>query len=255
MPVRRPKSRQTFAPPASGVDDRRQHAAWVMQQIASVYITTALLATIGFLYASVIPLVFAVPNFWVRLLGAFAPSPWNSASLFDVAINILAFVPLGFLWAAAWSSTLPSNRLSGQFVTIALGCLGLAILAEGLQFWIPLRDPSIRDVLILEWGAILGYRLWLAAGHWTTSVLASWIDRLFRLGGPGLFRLRWPALSVAVFALCLVLNCYASAPQLFLLYRFRSTSLQDVAFSLHNAGVTRSRDWQDMLLPAPWQRS
>jgi len=223
----------------------------LVQQVASVYITTAVLATIGFLYASSIPLVFAVPDYGVRILGAFEPAPWDVNQLLDVVANILAFIPVGFLWAAACNTASQKRRpKSSLFVDVAVGCLGLAVLAEGLQVWIPLRDPSVRDVLALEWGAVLGYRLWVVAGHGTTGVLCVWIDRGYRVCGPRLFRLRWVALFFVLLALCLIVNCYASPSQLFLLYRFRSTSLQDVAFALHNASVKQARGPLNVLVPS-----
>jgi|SRR5580704_10855455 VanZ family protein len=228
-----------------------QRSIRLVQQVASVYITTAVLATIVFLYASAIPLVFAVPDYSVRIRGAFEPAPWDANQLLDVVANVLAFVPVGFLWAAACNTALQKRQpKSSLFVAVALGCLGLAVLAEGLQVWIPLRDPSIRDVLALEWGAVLGYFLWIVAGRGTTSVLCMWIDRVYRLGGLRLFRLRWLALFLALLGLCLIVNYYASPAQLFLLYRFRSTSLQDVAFASHNASVKQTRGPLDVIVPS-----
>lgn len=223
----------------------------LVQLVASVYITTAVLATIGFLYASAVPLVFAVPDYSVRIRGAFEPAPWDANQLLDVVANVLAFVPVGFLWAAACNTAVQKRRpKSSRFVAVALGCLSLAVLAEGLQIWIPLRDPSIRDVLALEWGAVFGYCLWNVAGHGTTSMLCVWIDRVNRLGGLRFFRLRWLMLFAALLGLCLMVNYYASPSQLFLLYRFRSTSLQDVAFALHNASVKKPRGALEVIVPS-----
>jgi len=223
----------------------------VREQLASLYLTAAVLATIGFLYGSAIPLVFAAPNYWVRIRGAFEPSPWNLAQLFDVVANVLAFVPLGFLWGAACNTLLPNSRArSGLFVTVATGSLCLAVLAETLQIWIPLRDPSIRDVLALEWGAVLGYAFWLRAGRSITVVLSHWVERVAGCNPMRILRFRWPALFFALFAASLVLNVYASPSQLFLLYRFRSTSLEDVAFALQNANVRESHGLQTVWLPS-----
>lgn len=223
----------------------------VRQQVASLYLTGAVLATIGFLYGSAIPLVFAIPNYGPRIRGAFEPTPWNLAQLFDVIANVLAFVPMGFLWGAACNTLLPNSRArSGLFVTVATGCLCLAILAETLQIWIPLRDPSIRDVLALELGAVLGYELWRRAGRSITLAMSHWIERFAVANAWPLFRFRWPTLFLALFVAALMLNCYASPTQLFLLYRFRSTSLEDVAFALKNANVKQSHDLQTVWLPS-----
>jgi VanZ family protein len=232
----------------AAAEDELRHSTWVVEQAASIYITLAVLFTIGFFYASLIPLIFAVPDFSTRFLGMFAPSPWNAAQVLDVGGNILAFIPIGFLWAAACHTASPLGRTKSRIVVVVtLGCLGLAIFAEALQFWIPLRDPSLRDVLALEIGAVLGSRLWRAAGPWTTRIVSSSIERLYQLGGQPLFRLRWPVLLAAVLSTCLVVNCFASPTQLFLLYRFRSTSLQDVASTLHSASVTEARDPLEVL--------
>jgi len=250
LPARRPRSAGTLTESAAA---RRgvAPAHGVRQQVASIYLTAAVLATVGFLYGSLIPLIFAVPDYESRVRGAFAPSPWNLAQLFDVAANVAAFVPLGFLWGAACNTLVPKSRAKfDMFVTVALGCLGLAMLAETLQVWIPLRDPSIRDVLALEWGAVLGYGLWKGAGRGTTVVLARCIERFARPGASPVFRLRWLALFLAVFAGCLMMNCYANPTQLFLLYRFRSTSLEDVAFALANATVKQSHDPRIVWLPS-----
>jgi VanZ like protein len=223
----------------------------VRQQVASLYLTAAVLATVGFLYASLIPLIFAVPDYGSRIRGAFEPATWDLAQFFDVAANVSAFIPIGFLWGAACNTLLPRSRAkSGLFVGVAMGCLGLAVLAETLQIWIPLRDPSIRDVLALEWGAVLGYGLWQRAGLATSAVLSHWIERVSRPAASSIFRLRWITLFLALFATCLLTNCYASPTQLFLLYRFRSTSLQDVAFALHNANVKQSHDPRAVWLPS-----
>ncbi len=247
--VRKPRPARSLA----GLAARRGVApvSGVRQQLASLYLTTAVLATIGFLYGSAIPLVFATPNYLARIRGAFEPSPWNLAQLFDVVANVLAFMPLGFLWGAACNTLLPNSRArSGLFVTVATGCLCLAVLAETLQIWIPLRDPSIRDVLALEWGAVLGYGIWLRAGRSVTGVLSHWIERVAGPDAMPLLRFRWLALFFSLFAASLVLNFYASPSQLFLLYRFRSTSLEDVAFALQNANVKESHDLQTVWLPS-----
>jgi VanZ family protein len=248
-PVRKPRSGTALGASAG----RRSVASidGVRQQVASLYLTAAVLATIGFLYGSAIPLIFAVPDYDSRIRGAFEPSPWNMAQLFDVLANVAAFVPVGFLWAAACNTLLPKSRAkSGMFVTIASGCLCLALLAETLQIWIPLRDPSIRDVLALEWGAVLGYGLWERAGRTATLVLSHWIDRLSQPATAAVIRYRWAGLFAGLLAACLLMNCYASPTQLFLLYRFRSTSLEDVAFALHNANVKQLHDPRTVLLPS-----
>lgn len=249
LPVRKP--RPEGARTASATCRGAVATAGMRQHMASLYLTAAVLATVAFLYGSCIPLIFAIPDYGSRIRGAFEPAPWDLAQFFDVVANVAAFIPLGFLWGAAGNSLLPRSRVkSGLFVTVAMGCLGLAVLAETLQVWIPLRDPSIRDVLALEWGAVLGYGLWQRAGRATTAILSHWIERVSRPAAARVFRFRWIALFLALFPACLLMNCYASPTQLFLLYRFRSTSLDDVAFALHNANVKQSHDLRTVWLPS-----
>ena len=243
--------RRPSAAVESTLDSPSHPSRWVSEQVASVSVTIAVLATLGFLYASLIPLIFRVPDFRARFLAMFEPSPWNAAQVLDVGANVLAFVPLGFLWAAACHTVSgPRQTQMKIFAAVGCGCLGLATLAETLQFWIPLRDPSLRDVFALEMGALVGYGLWRVMRRRTTVALSWLVEQTVRLGGWRLYRLRWPLLLATVFLVCFVVNCYASPSQLFLLYRFRSTSLHDVARALHNADVARPRGPLAALLPS-----
>jgi len=129
-----------------------------------------------------------------------------------------------------------------------MGCLLLAVVAEALQFWIPLRDPSIRDVLALECGAVLGCGLWLATGRWVTGALCRLMKLLLVIGGPRLFHLRWLALFLAIFFVCLIVSRCASPIQLFSLYRNSSSSLQNLPLSAFGAGVARPQGLPMVLL-------
>jgi VanZ family protein len=234
---------------AGSTPAKTRHAQRVDPQVEWVYVTAAVVASVGFLYASTIPLVFAVPNFEKRLSGTLTVS-WNREGLLDLAVNVLAFVPLGFLWSAACSSLATGRRTRGALGPVVIGCLGLATLGEMLQFWIPLRTPSVSDILALECGAVIGYGLWNLAGPWTTACIGRCAHSLYKVGGPGLFHLRWHVLFAATFLACLIVNCYASPTQLFLLYRFRSTSLHEVAGILHDVSMQHRRGPLSELLPS-----
>jgi VanZ family protein len=207
--------------------------------VESAYITAALLASIGFLYLSTIPWVFAAPDFDSRLEGVWASLRWDPAQSLDPFANVLAFIPVGFLWSAAWCTSWPKRRARPvDMIPVAVGCLLLAILAETLQFWIPLRDPSIRDVLALECGAMIGCGLWLALGKRVTSKLrrmtepfASWIERR------PVSWLRLAALYGAVYLACVGMVRFANPIQLFLAYRDVSTSLQHIPLSRPDLGT------------------
>jgi len=233
------------------VDAQSRHARWVSRQVESAYITAAVLLSLGFLYASTVPLVFGVLGIEARFWGMFRVVPQNPEELVDLIRNTLAFIPLGFFWSAACRTFLGFHRRQlGTFGPAMIACLGLATLAEVLQVWIPVRDPSARDILSLECGAMVGYGLWILAGAWTTAFLRRWTHRLYLVGGPRLFRLQWQALFVTTLFACWVVNCYASPAQLFLLYRFRSTSLHEVAGLLHDTGVQQVRGPLSMFVPS-----
>ena len=219
---------------AESAPAKARHAHWVDHQVEWLYVTAAGVASIGFLYGSTVPLVFAVPNFEQRLLGMFTIS-WNREGLLDLVVNVLAFVPLGFLWSAAGSFSLPTGgRTRGALGPVIFGCLGLATLGEVLQIWI--RSVLLQPATSWRWSVApcIGYGLWSLAGTWTTACMGRCTHSLFKVGGPGLFHLRWQILFVATFLACLIVNCYASPTQIFLLYRFRSTSLNEVAGILHD---------------------
>ncbi|HET6329074.1 MAG TPA: VanZ family protein, partial [Planctomycetaceae bacterium] len=204
---------------------------WIFQQVESAYIAIAILGSIAFLYLSTIPWVFASPDFESRLAGVWASLHWDAAQPLDPIANVLAFIPLGLAWSAAWSESSPKRRWRPiETLKAATGCLVLAILAEVLQFWIPLRDPSIRDVLALECGAILGCGLWLAVGQWVTAALCRVVEWL-TVATPRLFRLRGPLVLGSTFLACLMIVVYASPVRLFWAYRKWSISLQHLPVS------------------------
>lgn len=71
----------------------------------------------------------------------------------DVALNVLAFAPLGFLLAIA----------TGRPPVAALAALALSLLVEGAQATVvPGRDPSLSDLLTNTIGGAIG--AWTAAG-------------------------------------------------------------------------------------------
>jgi len=230
--------------PAQNVEAADQRAGRVWRQVESAYITAALLASLGFLYLSTIPWIFAAPDLDSRLEGVWESLRWDPAQPLDPFANVLAFIPVGFLWSAAWCTSWPKRRARAtEMIPVAMGCLLLAILAETLQFWIPLRDPSIRDVLALEFGAMIGCGLWRAVGERATSQLcrmaepvASWAERRSTSW------LQRSALYCALYLACVGMVRFANPIQLFLTYRDISTSLQNIPLSRPDLGT-------------PWPRS
>jgi VanZ like family len=216
------------------VEHRAERARQVFEQVESAYVVVAILGSIAFLYSSTIPWVFAIPDFESRLAGVWASFRWDSAQPLDPIANVLAFIPAGFVWSAGWSAS-PTRRRwrPNETVKAAVVCLILATVAETLQFWIPLRDPSIRDVLALECGAILGCGLWLCTGPWVTAVLRRLIDRSMAIS-PRFSGLRRILLFGSAYLSCLLIVVYASPVRLFWTYRNWSISLQHLPISRPN---------------------
>lgn len=99
-----------------------------------------------------IPKGFAVPH------KAFLESPrkefienWGYAH--DVLVNIVGFVPLGFLICAYWACT-RSPRQAILYTILAGGILSFVI--EVLQAYIPQRGSGITDIISNTMGAALG---------------------------------------------------------------------------------------------------
>jgi VanZ family protein len=99
---------------------------------------------------------------------AFLLAPWPAyVTVFDLALNVLAYLPLGFLVALA---LYPRRR--GAPTVVAAVCIGamLSVLLESLQTYLPARIASNLDVLTNVAGAAMG----AVAG---TALAPSLIDR------------------------------------------------------------------------------
>jgi VanZ family protein len=129
------------------------------------------------LYVSLTPFDFDFHNGvavgdWIS-----APSP-RFITVFDVSVNVLAYIPLGFLIVFA---TFPRWR---NFLALGIALLSTALLAfivESLQTWIPTRIPSLMDWWANILGGLLGGLLAIPLGpHWLSgSVLRHRLDRWF----------------------------------------------------------------------------
>jgi VanZ family protein len=129
-----------------------------------VYLGFAALGSLVYLYASMMPFGFSIQNWPPPFMAVEPPSFAERAQRFDVFMNVLAFVPLGFLWSAAIQLTGSRSRDHLVWLTFwqsALLCLALAILGEGAQFLIPPRIASIWDILALETGGLTGGIVWI----------------------------------------------------------------------------------------------
>src|SRR2546423_5555367 len=81
-------------------------------------------------------------------------APWpRHITRFDVAVNILGYIPYGFLAATALQ-----RRLRGvvAFIVATLSATALALVLEALQSYLPARFPSNLDALCNAGGGATG---------------------------------------------------------------------------------------------------
>lgn len=108
---------------------------------------------------------------------AFLAAPWPKYwTGFDVATNVLGYVPLGFLLALSALRT-GRARYAVALATLAASVLSLAM--ESLQSYLPARVPSNID---------LGLN---ALGAWLGALIAWALERLGVLDRWSNFRARW----------------------------------------------------------------
>jgi VanZ family protein len=85
---------------------------------------------------------------------AYLAAPWpRHITRFDLAANILGYVPYGFLAAAALQ---PRLRGTAAFTAAVASALFLTLLLEALQSYLPARIASNLDALCNVLGAALG---------------------------------------------------------------------------------------------------
>lgn len=101
------------------------------------------------------------------------PQYWTG---FDLISNVLGYAPLGFLLAL---SALRTGRGAHAVRHATLAALGLSLLLEALQVYLPARVPSNVDFVLNLLGA------------WAGAVLATLLERLGALSRWSRFRARW----------------------------------------------------------------
>jgi len=106
-------------------------------------------------------------------LGSPLPRYWSG---FDVVINVLGYMPLGFLLALG---ALRSGKYRFATLTATLAAAALSLLMESLQSYLPARVPSQVDLALNLTGAWLG------------AVMAGLLERLGVIDHWSRFRARW----------------------------------------------------------------
>ena len=157
-------------------DQRPRKFVWPLQAMPlarAISLTYALLIT----YVSLNPFDFSFDN-------GIAPWAWLDAplprfiTLFDVSVNVLAYIPLGFLLVFA---SYPRWR---NFVALSIALsfsAGLAFSVESLQTWLPTRIPSQMDWWANVLGGLMGGLLAIPLGpQWLSgSVIRRRFDQWF----------------------------------------------------------------------------
>lgn len=144
--------------------------------LAGVYTALALYGSLypfsGWRDSGIAPLAFLFSG-WLRYTTGF-----------DLAVNTLAYLPFGFLWATVLSARLGSVA---AFLLAALGCSLFSLGVETVQNYLPSRVPSNLDFASNSLGALLG----AAAGlRWGRALLDggrlhAWRVRRFMPGRTG----------------------------------------------------------------------
>lgn len=159
-------------------DQRPRKFIWPLQAMPlarAISLSYALLIV----YVSLTPFDFIFQNGIAAWAWLDAPLP-RFITLFDISVNILAYIPLGFLLVFA---CYPRWR---NFVALGIGLSFSAILAfsvESLQTWLPTRIPSQMDWWSNVLGSLLGGLLAIPLGpQWLSgSAVRRRFDQWFGL--------------------------------------------------------------------------
>lgn len=133
-------------------------SAWPLALVyAGLIVYASLYPFMDWRYQGILPWSF---------LGAPMPVYWTG---FDVASNVVGYVPLGFLLALSALR----RGLGGVAITLALaGAASLSLLMESLQSFLPSRVPSTLDFVLNALGAVMGG--WMAVGLERLGVIQRW---------------------------------------------------------------------------------
>ncbi len=106
-----------------------------------------------------------IPPHLVPLKREFYTKPLNdihsSSFLRDVLMNLIGFVPLGFLLCWQLQLIRPQAVMSSVLVA-TICCVGLSLFIETAQIWLPGRNSSLLDLILNSSGAALGIGLFEA---------------------------------------------------------------------------------------------
>jgi VanZ family protein len=125
--------------------------------------------------------ILAVPERVILTNSVLAWPDWrnqkDSSPAGDIAVNILGFVPFGFLFAFWREQADGSRRWRSWLFAILVGAL-ISLAIEVPQAFIPARDSNMADVICNTGGAVLGAGCWmLGSWFWVRRVpWVHWVD-------------------------------------------------------------------------------
>lgn len=129
-------------PPAAGFSPHSVRLAWIL----------ALAYSLVVVYASLQPLRgwrWPPPE-----VAAFLGAPWpRYVTLEDIAVNVAAYAPLGFLLSIGWGGRLGA---AAGALAAAASAAALSLALEAVQTFLPARIASNVDFLANAAGALLG---------------------------------------------------------------------------------------------------
>ncbi len=107
------------------------------------------------------------------------PKYWTG---FDFAVNVVGYVPFGFLWALAVLRTRPAASVWRAVLQAALAGAAVSFAMEMLQSYLPARIPSNVDLGLNTSGALAGALLAAAlervggVAHWSRTRSQWFVD-------------------------------------------------------------------------------
>ena len=93
------------------------------------------------------------------LASAWLPIKWNRATLGDMVVNLVGFMPLGIVFYGLLQCFSGPFTRHNQLLAV-IGCLMLSLGIELAQAWIPTRYSSLPDLILNTFGAWLGVAVW-----------------------------------------------------------------------------------------------
>ena len=98
--------------------------------------------------------------------------PWielesNRNYFVDIIVNIIGFIPLGFVLSAILIGINGTSKKPGVLMTVA-SCFILSLAIEIIQAWMPSRTSSMLDLMSNTSGALIGsvvYLLFVSLGE------------------------------------------------------------------------------------------